>query len=469
MKPTFLDEVEELNKLNSTPENIDFPECRGMTFREFWNWLPNKLDYYDYEEELEQVMEESKYLWVKKSAGLGVTEWMIRRIAWYCLKDDVWKNEQVDINVIIIVGPRIDLAVELMHRLKNLFNKEFKTKETLCVLNGNRIMVFPSHHVATAHGLNPKIVFIDEGDLFPPGQQDLVREVAERYIAKSNPHIVFVSTPYLPGGLYEKIEKEENSIYTKKIMLYDRGLGKVYTPEGIEIAMKSPSFEREYNGKYGYGEGNIFPFIDMVVSTYDLKLGQGEKGLYVDPAFGSSMFAVLGLEKLDGILYVKEATEYARPSSIAMYDIVEEKAKRFGNHCIVDAAHPDFIKNLNERGVSSYPLSFGKKIGSDADEGKKQSQISLMTSKASQLVKEKGVFIHPIFRDLISQLRAVKFNDKGNPDKTQLTFDLGDAFLMGCWDMQVRDNTSVTIRDNKIIDFEAPRKSSLILKTETFE
>ena len=110
-----------------------------------------------------------------------------------------------------------------------------KTKETMCIINGNRIKAFPSHHVASAHGLNPQVVLMEEGDLFPINQQEEAREVAERYIAKTNPFIIWVSTPYLPGGLYEQIEEEEPCMYRKKILLYDRGINKVYSPEQIEV------------------------------------------------------------------------------------------------------------------------------------------------------------------------------------------------------------------------------------------
>ena len=40
--------------------------------------------------------------------------------------------------------------------------------------------------------------------------------------------------------------------------------------------------------------------------------------------------------------------------------------------------------------------------------------------------------INSAYTDLIAQLRAVKYNDKGHPDKTELSFDLGDCLLMGC-------------------------------------
>ena len=47
---------------------------------------------------------------------------------------------------------------------------------------------------------------LDEADFFPAGQQQDARDVSERYIAKSNPWIVMVSTPNAPDGLFDKIE-----------------------------------------------------------------------------------------------------------------------------------------------------------------------------------------------------------------------------------------------------------------------
>ena len=36
-----------------------------------------------------------KHLWVKKATGLGVTEFMLRLIAWLCTKDDSFTNSQI--------------------------------------------------------------------------------------------------------------------------------------------------------------------------------------------------------------------------------------------------------------------------------------------------------------------------------------------------------------------------------------
>ena len=79
-----------LIKEDETEESIDFPEYRGMTFKEFWLALPRKLEYFDYEEELYNIMDNNKKIWIKKATGLGVTEFFNRFVTWNCLKDDTW-------------------------------------------------------------------------------------------------------------------------------------------------------------------------------------------------------------------------------------------------------------------------------------------------------------------------------------------------------------------------------------------
>ena len=95
-----------------------------------------------------------------------------------------------------VTGPRIDLAIALIDRMKKLLacNSSkglvaFDTKETVIELNNVKIETFPSHHFDAMRGL-PYVSFIllDEADFFPPGQQQDARDVSERYIAKSNPY-----------------------------------------------------------------------------------------------------------------------------------------------------------------------------------------------------------------------------------------------------------------------------------------
>jgi hypothetical protein len=202
-----------------------------------------------------------KHLWIKKATGLGVTEFFLRLMAWLCLRNNDYQNSQM----CIVTGPNIDIAIKLIKRMKALFELQlhvtFESKETVLELNGCTIEAYPSNHIDAYRALdNPKFILIDEGDFFRKGEQEDVRHVSERYIAKSDPYIVMVSTPNAPDGLFERIEKEseDTCIYKRLFMDYTYCIGKIYTAEEIEKAKASPSFEREYNLKYLGRIGNVF-------------------------------------------------------------------------------------------------------------------------------------------------------------------------------------------------------------------
>ena len=151
---------------------------------------------------------------------------------------------------------------------------------------------------------NVSFILLDEADFFPPGQQQDARDVSGRYIAKSNPYIVMVSTPNAPEGLFERIEEEaEDTCLYKRIFLdYTYGIGKIYTAEEIEKAKQSPSFEREYNLKYLGRIGNVFHTKDI-----ESAIEKGRKynpdafspyyftsrSMGIDPAYGSSAFGIV--------------------------------------------------------------------------------------------------------------------------------------------------------------------------------
>lgn len=411
------------------PASNDFywDKFRGVDFPTFWSMVgPAKKDgttgdIYPYEQELLDLIAQGKrYLWIKKATGLGITEFFIRWIAWQALKDDSLQGAQV----CIVTGPRIELANTIIQRIKNLFaGHSFKSKETVVELNRCRIEAYPSHHLDTMRGLpNVKIILLDEADFFPPGEQQDARDVSERYIAKSNPYIFMVSTPNLPGGLFESIEKEQNCLYERVFLPYTVGMGHIYSEKEIAIAKQSPSFEREYNLKYGQGIGNIFPYqlVDAITTLYDLNLQNGQKVLAIDPAYGSSKFGIVGCEKLGGVVYVKLAEQHERPSPAAMLEYVSKIAKDY-DIVLVDSAHGGLARDLKERGIAASTVVFSKELGNDK-EG--------MVVTTVQAVRGHRVRIHPRFTELQYQLKAVTYNDKGHPDKKKLTFDLGDPFMM---------------------------------------
>lgn len=428
-----------INEMEGSKGADYFAQFRGKTFEQFWNLLPKKLKFFDYEKELEQILRKEKYVRVKKATGLGISEFFLRWIAWMCLKDDELKKQQIDVTGLFVTGPRLELAIQLMDRLKGLFDFQFESKNTVCNLNGCKLEAFPSHHLASARGLNPKIVLEDEADFFPIGQQQEARSIAERYIPKTDPHLIMVSTPYNPGGLYDTMDREDN-LYRLLEWNYEVGLNAgIFTPEQIAVARKSPSFEREYNLQYGVGVGNLYPskLIDELIESYDLNYRDGVKIRTVDPAYGSSKFGIMECEMLNGVMYPKFCMQVSRPSPTAMTELIVERNKKHPMNTLVDAAHPGLIRDLIDRSVSAWEVKFNQ-------------ELSNMTIEGTEAVKEKRVRFHPdICRDLTAQLKAVEANDKGHPDKKKLNFDLGDCFQMACNHLKVSTMKIISLSKTK--------------------
>ena len=59
---------------------------------------------------LYDALRSTKYLWVKKAIGLGITEFMLRYMAWLALQNNSLAGSQM----CVVTGPRVDLAVTLI-------------------------------------------------------------------------------------------------------------------------------------------------------------------------------------------------------------------------------------------------------------------------------------------------------------------------------------------------------------------
>jgi len=310
-----------------------------------------------------------KHLWVLKSTGLGITELFLRVIGWLCTKDDRLKGSQI----CIVTGPRIELSVTLIDRLKALFYSKlgiiFANKETVLELNGVRIEVYPSHHLDSMRGLaNVSFILLDEADFFPPGQQKDARDISERYIGKSNPYIVLTSTPNRPGSLFDQIEKEKEQecIYQRIKLDYTYGLGKIYTKEEIDKARQSPSFEREYNLKYLGIIGNTFHTKDidravLLGKNYDpnVVVVEADKILGIDVGWGSSAFGLCLLQVANSRVEILLADEYERPRYTDMVDMLTDLLRGLHHRKLdqsvldttkvyVDGSSPEFVTTLKE-------------------------------------------------------------------------------------------------------------------------
>lgn len=402
-----------------------------------------------------------KHLWIKKSTGLGVTEFFLRLMAWFSLRDNSYRNSQM----CIVTGPNIDIAIKLIKRLKIIFETKlgitFANKETVLELNGCTIEAFPSNHLDAYRSLdNPKFIFIDEADFFRNSEQEDVRHVSERYIAKSDPYIVMVSTPNAPGGLFERIESEpeETCIYKRLKLDYTYGLDRIYTKQEIEKARNSPSFEREYNLKYLGLIGNIFgpKHIDAAVEkgrNYDPLVinPAASKAMGIDPGFGSSNFGIVIAQRMDGMIQVIYAEEFERPDYNEMVDVVFQLLDQYDivNRVYVDGSFPAFIRSLKRHlGSIEHPDDYNQLIKYMLQRSENRFTIEELFPKmkvipvnfakqhrdllkhAQVLLEKDYLAINPKFDKLIIGLRTAVANEY-TLDKEATSFDdLLDAFRM---------------------------------------
>ena len=175
---------------------------------------------YDYENKIldEMQMEEldsqrtnpCKQFCVYKATGLGLTEFILLWILWKCFTDPYFQDKEA----MIITGPNVDLAQDLIRR-----SKTFLTKRGLGYVdhgayemdvNGGRIKCYPSNNIHSARG-KPKVsvFFGDEAAFFKLRDDSIVRTVGERYIGKSDSWVIWVSTAgEEPSGFFYDIMSE---------------------------------------------------------------------------------------------------------------------------------------------------------------------------------------------------------------------------------------------------------------------
>ncbi|HEY6668210.1 MAG TPA: hypothetical protein VI033_03565 [Candidatus Nitrosopolaris sp.] len=419
------------------------------------NNKPMKL--FDYEQLIYNTLEQFKHLYILKATGLGITEFMLRYIVHRCLVNEEWKGRQVP----LIVGPNLDLARKLIQRLKGLFEPHdiyFEDKQTFLDLNGVAIEAFPSNHLASFRSLeSPAFILLDESDYFNANEAAEVRATSERYIGKSDPYIVMVSTPNVPQGLMESIaqEPEETCIYKRLFLDYTYDLNKMYKTEEIEQAKLSPSFLREYNLKYLGEIGNAFHIQDIeaaITDSYEYddpnSYSQGVwKSIGIDPGFGSSRFAICITRYVDSQIQVIAAKQFDRPMQTDMIDLIVELLRVHPlSRVFIDSSAAGLIQELkykvNDWDYRSYAQDddrFIVDINQRFDDSIKinpvifQKTHKQMLEHLNSLLVSKQLKIHPDFTDLIVSLRTATVDTAWDLNKQQSQQnDILDALRLSC-------------------------------------
>lgn len=210
---------------------------------------------YEYEMQFSDLIDKCKLIHNNKATGLGITEFALRKI----LHMSLTHPEVIGNQVAIVTGPREKLAKDMIKvRMQNIIIEKHPElirdiKDTELILyNGTVINSYPSMNIKAMRGQPKlKIIFGDEAAFFGMLYDDTVRQVAERYIIKSNPWIWWVSTPGPRRGFFFEIDQmEPESIYKKFPLSYLVSYGLLLGKEEIDKGKKGRYFETEYNNQY---------------------------------------------------------------------------------------------------------------------------------------------------------------------------------------------------------------------------
>jgi hypothetical protein len=456
------DPTEHAHIFDDTNEQCCFNHYIGLPYK-YGDRLP-LFDYqiaerYKGQPSIFQAFENNNCVYVLKATGIGFSDLTLRYMCWKAHTGT--PNQYENSQMIIVTGPNIELATKQISRIRSLYNDllgiQFSSEKTKVVLPPHNVTIqaYPSHNVASMRGL-PKvsIVFIDEGDFFPPGQQIAVRDAAERYLGKSNAKIILGSTPYSIDGLMHNIQKEENSIYTKLFLNYEVGLNKIFTKEDIEKAKTSPSFEREYNLRYAFDIGNVLTE-QLIQRCLDIKydpehvVWECPKSIGIDEGYGSSKFAIVVTQFMDRRIQVLYAEEFDRPDPFEMERLVLDLTHKYSlfsdagqnGQLIVDGSNVNFIKTMKH--MLNENMNYEKEKPEDGI-WKRVRPINFGTthrqllSNMIELVAKGYVAIDPKFENLLNQLRVAQMDANLSLIKKPLTLDLVDAFRLSLYGFQIR-------------------------------
>jgi len=327
----------------------------------------------------------------------------------------------------------------MIYRLKNLLRgiegieeEEYNTRKEFH-FNNVHFRAFPAANIDAMRS-QPimRAILIDEGAFFPQKDQSLIRAAAEHYFGATKLKIVWISPAGdPPAGAFYDIGREADvtngGIYRKYIVDYKKALiphpqsgTTLLIPAEIEQLKNSPTFARNFLHVWGAATGNIFTLSDLNACTqsHNYTPRDGFSALNVDPAYGSSNFAIVGMVKVQNMIYVTESQQFSRPEPVSMWNLIKLKS---ANYDIVtyDGHWAGDIRALEELGVKVRKMNYSDKL-------------LKMTQRAAEKVKKHQVIIPPSNIELLEQLRAIVYNEKGVPDKKRVPpFDLGDAFLQG--------------------------------------
>ncbi len=274
-----------LNRLEALKKEYNNINCKEgnysqnvipLDFLEFNKWigLPMKdgkeHSIYPYELDYYTKVKDHRLVIVNKATGIGMTEITLRLMLHAAL---TWNLSNK--RLCIVSGTRLEHARELLNRLEGIIIRrqrwliKYKDCSSLRLFNGCFFKVYPAANIDSIRGLDDiGFIFVDEAAFFRLKEQDSVREAIERYIAKTHPFIVWISTPRGKAGAFYEIYAdalEGKNGYYALTLPYVVALNTLLDERYIELQkrIKGRLFRQEYCCEFLESDDSIFSEDDI--------------------------------------------------------------------------------------------------------------------------------------------------------------------------------------------------------------
>lgn len=214
-KELFLETLQKrwaLNRKGELDANFVKPTCCYNHYMGLAKKTGVLLPIFDYELYFVHQMDTKNLIAFLASRGLGKTETAIVRYPSYrIMRTNEWDGR----DIAITTGLAEVSAEELLIRTEDLWTDAFpdlslKKKASELWIANTRILAFPTKNIKRLRLYDDfAAMFIDEADFYTLLDQIRLQEAVYGYILKSQPLIVFTSTPNHPTGMINKMKKEQ--------------------------------------------------------------------------------------------------------------------------------------------------------------------------------------------------------------------------------------------------------------------
>jgi hypothetical protein len=256
--------------------------------------------------------------------------------------------------------------------------------------------------------------------------------------------------------LYEQFkDNEEKNFQVFLVTIYDAKKEGLVTQEFIDKAKLELGvlFPQTYEGSFMAAHGGIFLPTEIQAVTSRIEHGYNSActtSIGVDPAFGSSKFAICVLQLEDGIIKVIHTEEKEHADYHDMLSLVAKLRYIYKpNKVFVDAANPEFVRSLkvqfNENTDYESVIAQAHKEKINPDHRMFVIPVSFnkegaeLLGRLRHLISKRWFSLCYTHKELIKQLYSARYSSNGNLDKTENnnTYDLLDACRLALMEFEV--------------------------------